>query len=290
MKITAPLAAAGAVGGFGTVFLGVLSAKEVHDKLHEEDGKAPEKDANGSSGGAADAGFGADGGCGAIGPDKVLRITDTSIPAGAYQACEALEEVDAPQATVIGANAFASCYNLKTVNAPLVTKIEEAAFAQDYNLVSFTGSAVTSIGSSAFFNNYNFKDWSVFDSAQKGTNWNYHKDVASGNDCPTTQVVELTDTVIKANTYVGCVKIENLNLPNAETIEDGAFYFNPNIKTVTAPKLKSVGDQAFFAGYNMETFSAPDGVQQSGSYAFYNTYNLKPARGLTVGKEDQNLK
>lgn len=227
--------------------------------------------------------------CEDIDSEGVLKITDTSIPEGAYQACETLVEVDAPEATVIGANAFASCYNLKTVNAPLVTKIEEVAFAQDYNLVSFTGSAVTSIGSSAFFNNYNFKDWSVFDSAQKGTNWNYHKDGASGADCPTTQEVELTDTVIKANTYVGCVGITKLDLPNAETIEDGAFYFNPNIKTVNAPKLKIVGDQAFFAGYNMEKFNTESDDVQSQTYAFYNTYNLKPKRGKTVGKQDENL-
>lgn len=143
--------------------------------------------------------------------------------------------------TEIGSGAFSGNQTVERVTLPAsVTTIGDHAFAYTYNLESIDMPGVTSIGDSAF---------SYVNS--------------QGNTSSLTAVSMPEVTVIGKNAFEHAA-LTSVELPEATTIEQFAFFSCTALSSITIPKVETIGQQAFaFTG--LTSFVVPDSATDMGA-------------------------
>lgn len=146
---------------------------------------------------------------------------------GAFQQCTSLESVKlGDNITSIGGSAFSNCTALNSINIPsTVTSIGSAAFASVPAPMVLDCPELTTIGDRAF----DSSGITRIDNLGKITRFTSNDGSGRGAFylCKnlTSVVFPTTLKTISSNTFAGCssLVIDELRLPNLETISDNAF-------------------------------------------------------------------
>ena len=151
----------------------------------------------------------------------------TSIPnqinaRGVFQNCLNLKTVFIPNVITIGSRAFQDCTSLEVVDISNATSIGDGAFYKTSSLIGISAPNVTSISTEAFVNSgISFLD---------APNVEIISGVANGNGVfqGCTNLKSIAIGKIKSlgeSAFRGCpLEIEELSLPNLETLGQNAFY------------------------------------------------------------------
>lgn len=101
---------------------------------------------------------------------------------------------------------------------------------------------------------------------------------AAFKDCTKLNDVKLPDQLktLEAQTFYGCVGLENINAKGIESIKDEAFAECLSLIMMTGfDSLKTIGDLAFYDCQSMQTFSVPESTTKIGEECFENCLNLR---------------
>ncbi|MGN0664920.1 MAG: leucine-rich repeat protein [Huintestinicola sp.] len=229
----------------------------------------------------------------------------TEIPEETFNECSALESIVIPEGvTLIRGGAFAYCTSLKSVTFPSTcTLIAGEQYQLDYDgytectLPAFNGCTVLSevifkegkekavIGNGAFWNtditslslpsNYVFSD--VY--SENGSMTFAHCDKLKSVTIASGEM-----TVLPENVFCDCEALESVTLPEGlKTIEPGAFYKCPKLKSITIPstcteiKSATLNDDSSFGAFEncfgLESVTFKPGTEPAsiGNKAFMNT-------------------
>lgn len=168
----------------------------------------------------------------------------TAIPTHAFESCNALGALSAPQAESLGEFAFLVCLNLRTIHLPQVSSIGQYAFQNCNDLRTLTLGNVTSVNHSGFgifhgVSSVNQIDLRL-DHDQKALTKNGNYWQPTGNTLDTT-----------SNAFVG------YTFRSISTHYNAAFAYTANGSTITA---------TCDCGYSATaTLSAPEGVVYDGT-------------------------
>ena len=209
-------------------------------------------------------------------PDSVA-----SIGTYAFQSCYGLTKITLPAAlSKISAYMFNGCKNLTTVEIqPIVTAIEDRAFYNTGLTKVTIPAGVTEIGTEAFA-------------------------ISGSSAVPALTKVEFVDggklAVIGARAFMGCSKLETINLPETLTeleiyvdsfgttsTASNTFYGCVNLKSVSIPNVIAIPDSTFEGCTSLETVELGEALTSIGAKAFYNNTSLTgitiPANVMSIG-------
>ena len=243
----------------------------------------------------------------------------------AFAACTSITAVEANEIIELGFATFADCYNLSSFTAAKLEKIGDAAFSHRFGTIedgaafeTVTLPALKEIGAEAFLHCRNLKTIDISGVTTLGLGAFY--------ECDALETVIISEKLSDVPEYAFflCKKLNNidlskvvsigelafydvplpaaLNLDNAETIGDLAFYSGElvfdeedesyvptlTIVTINAPKLTKVGSQAFYELSTLKSFYAPK-LQTIGGGAFAYTGLEKFLIGEDLEKVESNV-
>lgn len=171
----------------------------------------------------------------------------------AFRMCIAMTDVDLHNVEYLGFEAFRMCYSLTDVVIPdSVTVLCDGAFRVCTSMVSLTiGSGVTDIPDNAF------------DHCQSLESVDIRGHIKSVGEYAFFNVVNLTSV------------LENISLPDVETIGASAFYGCINLSNVfLGNSLMEIRSNAFYECRSLPSLSLPASLEKVGDCAFYNCRNL----------------
>ncbi len=212
--------------------------------------------------------------------------------------------------SVIGTCAFQSCSSLTKITLPApLTKIEANTFQGCSKLASVTmQQSVTSIGDRAFYNagiteiTIPAAVTSIGQEAFTGTTSALTKVTFLGNSklavigaraflgCSKLETINLPETVTEfeiyvdtfgttnsaANTFYGCTSLKSISIPNIIEIPEGTFEGCTALETVElGDALTTIGAKAFYNNTSLKSITIPAGVTSIGSSAFENCSAMK---------------
>lgn len=195
--------------------------------------------------------------------DKVVAINDS-----AFQRCSNLKRVEANSVQSIGTYAFAYCYDLTEFSMNSCQSIGIYAFTYCYSLYQIKiPNTMTSFGNYAFINCYklvyvlNESTCSISTgSSSYGYVGYYAKQIASTESDFFTN----TNGFITYNYYDSKYLVkyvgeeENVIVPNdIDEIDQGAFYKNIQLKSITIPSTTTVNSSILFKCENVEYVDFP---------------------------------
>jgi hypothetical protein len=216
-------------------------------------------------------------------------LETVSLPAAAtigeraFYGCNDLETVSLPAAATIGKRAFAWCSGLKTVYLPAsLTTITGNPFGACRQLTAITVDA----------GNPNYK-------AENGKLLSKNGDTLIGYPLASGTVTLNGITAVADYAFEGCVDmgagtgmdLQTVNLPDATTIGDYAFFYCILLETVSLPAAVTIGVHAFSYCSALETVSLP-AAAAIGDYAFaecdaLHTVNLPAVTTIGQGVFDR---
>ena len=197
-----------------------------------------------------------------------FNMPDTveSIGAGCFMECENLEKVNLSKGikcnseNTIPAGVFSMCTSLTEITIPQnINYIGDNMFSGCDKLAKvIIENENTDIGDGAFFDCYSLKDF----------------DFPKGS--------------IGKEAFFECTGLENIDISNTTALQDRAFMYCKNLKSVTASSnLKKIGAEAFLDCAKIPEFIIPDGVKIIESSAFDGCISLKemtiPASVTNIG-------
>lgn len=226
----------------------------------------------------------------------------TFIGEDAFVCCEALKEVNLPEAaTSLASGVFAGCINLKKIHLPeKITKIPDNFFLGDINLIDFNvpsnitslgeycfsgctsidyftiSNKVTSVGKNAFNGCYNIKIIAHYN--------NYWNSIVSQGGFTSDQIYQINVDNIKTNiadyTFENYKKLENVYFDKIGTskitnIGVGAFRGCESLINLTPPESCITIQDWAFAGTKIKEFIFPKNVIRIAGDLFNGNTNLK---------------
>ena len=200
----------------------------------------------------------------------------------AFYNCVALKDVDMPDTvTEIGPSAFQACRSLESFTMPSgVTSISDSAFSYCRALKEFDFNNVTEIGESSFAGCGSFTHLVIPDAI---TSIGPSAFAAANYD--NTGIKEVTIgsgvTVIGKSAFSQCNYLEKVNFSdrkNLKKIDKYVFAADPKLASITLPDgLEEIGVQAFYNTAALESVDIPDSVHIIGSDCFYQSKIYKDA-------------
>ncbi|MBR2715952.1 MAG: leucine-rich repeat protein [Ruminococcus sp.] len=167
-----------------------------------------------------------------------LPSTLTDLPSSCFNACAALESIEAKSLINIGYGVFSGCINLKEFSFATNNKIKTVggnAFARCYGLTEISLPYVTTIGETAFI------------------------------DCENLYKVEIGKnlTRIGERAFYNCYSLAHISLPSStKYIYDEAFENCYSLSKVTLNEgLKEIGERAFFNCFSLYDIYIPKSVK-----------------------------
>lgn len=196
----------------------------------------------------------------------------TEIAAETFNGCTSLSTAILTNATVIGNSAFGGCTSLTTLEMPKVEKIGDYAFSGNLNAIN---NAIVSGNKPANTNAPKFTSVVLPDTLKEigagafaGCTALAQITIPAGISeipyaafalCSSLSNVQLSDDVTTIGLYAFYYAgIENINLGKVELIDEGAFAFATELKTIDLSSAKEVGYVAFAESGLAGTVSAPN--------------------------------
>ncbi len=204
---------------------------------------------------------------------------------GNFQTLKIASQINGQTVTKIGPNAFSSSGCSIIYLPETVTEIESNAFENMTSLTEIFAPGVTKTGNYSFSNCY---------SLDKIDDQHFPNLLVVGKlcfyDCFSITSVNLSKATLvdywafSMSGYQNSTLLKSVNLPNAKTLNGGAFYYCTNLKQVDLPKCQIVASNAFYCTA-ITNISLPE-VVLIGSKSFYGCSNLKSVdfpKAITVG-------
>lgn len=198
----------------------------------------------------------------------ILPITLTTLPAGCFQGCSSLKELDLSNIENIHTYALSGT-GIQNIYGEKITSLNNYCFSQCSNIQNIYLPLITYIPSYSFqYTNgsYVFTDNEFPKLTSLGS---YAAQYANG-----LKRIDLSKvTSIPSNCFTSCGNLQSVNLPNTTLVNSYAFSSCNNLTTVNIPKLQTIGNNAFQYCDNLTSAKYPK-VTSIGTYAFYDCDGL----------------
>ena len=209
-----------------------------------------------------------------------------------------LTNINFPVLTTAGESAFDSCSSLTSVSLPKLTNAGSYLFRQCSSLSDVHFASLVIAGP------YMFSDTQISaiteDNFPALTTIGDHafQELTTLKKLTSTKIISIGESGVAGNRYIEELSLPNLqtlgdnafsnvynessssvhrttyDFPNLVTIGAGAFRYNSDLQTITFPKVTSIGGEAFYNCTNLEYISLPL-CTSVGTSCFSNNYKLK---------------
>lgn len=208
-------------------------------------------------------------------PDEVEGLNVSSVKASAFLNNTIIEQVILPETvTSIGSSAFSGCSGLQSINIPTgVTKIESETFKNCSALTKIViPDGVTDIGYLAFYDCKKLEELTMpcsarisvksDDSWTSASSYSYFQMIAGGS------------YRYFAGSFAGCRSIKKVTLSKGKGV---MIDYTTKVDTINTTSTTNSGYYKVIPWYGsqVETVVFEDGIENIGSYSFYNQTRLE---------------
>ncbi len=216
----------------------------------------------------------------------ILAPEVTTVGNSAFISCTQLVEISLPKVTTVNKEAFKNCTALKTISLPEMTTIGDNAF-ENTGLTGIDIPKIKTIGNSTFTNLTGLTSISlpnvevIGQFAFKNTGLTSLSlpvvtkiDDAAFQDCRSLTLLSApTLTTVGASAFKNCSKLADVSLPKAQVIEGNAFEACSALTDISLPEATEINDNAFNLCNSLKSTSLPKATK-IGDDAFSSCVNL----------------
>ncbi len=173
-----------------------------------------------------------------------------SIGENAFANCTGITTFTLVNDATLGTGVFAGCTALKTVNISSLKRVPDCLFENCTALNRIVTSAdLASVGTKAFKN------------------------------CSNLASITLSSAWLGSEAFYGCSKLEQINIPNVESLGNNTFNGCSNLNEINIPNVESLGNNTFNGCINLNEINIPN-VKSLGNNTFKGCSALKKANIL----------